>query len=203
MSSLRTVFRAVVMIATGIVIVKGWGLYGPTNEQLKSLTASALEKAARAWNQPSQETALAQPPASDPRILLPQQVTADANAAPLASTESFSEAPPLVPLANSGPNTLSSNGDSIASTHEPLKDDPADAVSDLLSQLQKIGGAEAQVAPWGSSGGLYRCCCRAKLGEESALARHFEAVAAEPAAAVEQVVAKVEAWRTEQQNLLR
>jgi hypothetical protein len=41
------------------------------------------------------------------------------------------------------------------------------------------------------------------LAATSPLARHFEAVAGAPTAAVEQVVAKVEAWRTEQQSVLR
>jgi hypothetical protein len=87
---------------------------------------------------------------------------------------------------------------------EPLADTAAsDGVSPLLARLEELGGADAQVSEWGSGGQLFRCRCRAKVGNESPLARHFEAIASEPVLAVEQVVAKVEAWRTEQQGLLR
>jgi hypothetical protein len=45
---------------------------------------------------------------------------------------------------------------------------------------------------------MYRCQCRVALGDSPNVTRHFEAVAEKPAAAVEQVVAKVEAWRAMQ-----
>ncbi len=94
-------------------------------------------------------------------------------------------------------------GDASVTTHEPLAEDTRDGVASLLAKLHEIGAADAQVGPWGASGQFYRCCCQAKLAESSPMARHFEAVAEEPIAAVEQVVAKVEAWRTQQQSLLR
>ena len=43
MPSFQTIFRAVVMVAVGAVAVKGWHLYGPTNEQVKSAVAQAVE----------------------------------------------------------------------------------------------------------------------------------------------------------------
>ena len=69
-----------------------------------------------------------------------------------------------------------------------------------MSRLEQLGGADPKVAPWGSSGHLFRCCCQAPLANSPAVTQHFESVAAEPALAVEQVVAKVEAWRTAQRN---
>jgi hypothetical protein len=47
---------------------------------------------------------------------------------------------------------------------------------------------------------MYRFCCRASWAGTPAFTRHFEAVAAEPLAAVEQVVAKVEDWRAAQSD---
>jgi hypothetical protein len=68
----------------------------------------------------------------------------------------------------------------------------------LLARLERLGAIEPQLAAWGSGGKLYRFCCRAALAETPQYTRHFESVAAEPLTAVEQVVAKVEAWRVAQ-----
>jgi hypothetical protein len=76
-----------------------------------------------------------------------------------------------------------------------LSNAAADRLPQLYSRLESLGVSNPQLAPWGSSGQMYRFCCRAALVETPALARHFEAVAPEPVLAVEQVVAKVEAWR--------
>jgi hypothetical protein len=73
-----------------------------------------------------------------------------------------------------------------------------DRVKLLMSRLEQLGGTDPKVAPWGSSGHLFRCCCQAPLANSSAVTQHFESVAGEPALAVEEVVAKVEAWRTAQ-----
>jgi hypothetical protein len=109
-----------------------------------------------------------------------------------------------VPLPSGGATAETiAGGTALPAADQSPTNTDEQVVSRLLSQLQELGAADAQVMPWGSSGQLYRCCCQAKLAETSPLARHFEAVAGEPTAAVEQVVAKVEAWRTEQQNLLQ
>jgi len=201
MPTLTTVYRAIVMIATGVIVVKGWQLYGPTGAQVKTFATGALEKAQAAWHD-QMTSAPATTPAVPPAVILP-------NAAPpalpstLSATPIATEAPQLAPIASTAP--LAPSGMESASSAAILPEagaHPQD-VAALLTHLQQIGGADAQVSPWGSGGDLFRCCCRAKLEETSMMVRHFEAVAAEPTAAVEQVVAKVEAWRTEQQNLLR
>jgi hypothetical protein len=91
---------------------------------------------------------------------------------------------PITPLTENAPAT-------------GLKDGRVQA---LLSRLEQLGGADPKLAPWGSSGHLFRCCCQAPLANSPAVSQHFESVAAEPALAVEQLVAKVEAWRTAQRN---
>jgi hypothetical protein len=91
-------------------------------------------------------------------------------------------------------------GSSSPAASALLGDVEPDDVSPLLNRLQDLGGSKAQVSPWGSDGKLFRCSCRANVSDTSLLSRHFEAVAREPAGAVEQVLAKVEAWRAMQQN---
>lgn len=201
MSMMTTVYRAVVMIATGVIVVKGWQLYGPTGAQVKTFATSALEKAQAAWHD-QMASAPATPPVAPQTVILPNDAPpaqpTTLPAAPLAT-----EAPQLAPLVNAGPDTLYGMNGATVFTPAPLSGAQNQDIAALLTRLQQIGGADAQVSPWGSGGDLYRCCCRAKLEDTSMMVRHFEAVAAEPTAAVEQVVAKVEAWRTEQQNLLR
>jgi hypothetical protein len=185
------------MIATGVIVVKGWQLYGPSNEQVKTLAFSALEKAQAAWSG-SPKTANDSPPIADPRLASPPVAAAAASIIPAP----MDLAPQLVPLdvAKSGENA----GDLAPSTMAPpAATTEQQHVAELIAQLQQLGAPDAQVVQWGSSGRLFRCSCKAKLAEASPLARHFEAVANAPTEALEQVVAKVEAWRTQQQGLLR
>ena len=52
----------------------------------------------------------------------------------------------------------------------------------------------SEVAPWGS-GGLVRFTCEAPWANSPSFSRHFEAVAATPEAAVEQVATDIAAWQ--------
>jgi hypothetical protein len=200
MPSITTVFRAIVMIATGVIVVKGWQHYGPSNEQVKTFAVAALEKAQTVWNGSPGDAASASSAIIDPRSGEPSVL---GDASPIAPT-AIAPAPQLVPLRSEAADTATNADNSASPGMAPLTAPAGEQlVAQRLAQLQQLGAADAKVAPWGSSGQLFRCCCRAKLAESSPLARHFEAVAGEPTAAVEQVVAKVEAWRTEQQKLLR
>jgi hypothetical protein len=195
MPSLTSVYRAIVMIATGVIAVMGWQHYGPTQEQVKTFVGAALERAQTAWNG-SQEKA-ANPPATviDPRSIVPPVVAGP----PLADAPPVGPAPQLVPLVTSSNDTPYGADEGAMAKPAPVGSDLENQdVKTLLVRLHELGGTDAQVGPWGSSGELYRCCCRAKFATTSPLARHFEAVADEPLDAVEQVVAKVEGWRSEQ-----
>ncbi len=186
MPSFTTIYRALVMIAAGVIVVKGWQLYGPTNEQVKSFGVQALEAAQTAWNnlRPSEA-----PPAShhDPRL------AAASAAAPAAV--SVADTAPLLATEVGGlePAAEVAGGDAVPA-------EVADDLPALYSRLQELGASDPQLGPWGSSGELYRFCCRAAVADTPAVARHFEAVAPEPLAAVEQVVAKVAAWRAVQRG---
>lgn len=206
MPSITTISRAIVMLAVGAVVVKGWTLYGPSTEQVKSTMVSAVELAESAWKsrQPAGDSANPAPNSSGTAAPF-------AKAGPPASVDGapLSAATLTQAAANNAPVDLTPNSSLPANSQ--LLIPPADKTADtstsnddrvpaLLSRLEKLGAAEPKLAAWGSGGHLYRFCCQAALTDAPACTRHFESVAAEPALAVEQVVAKVEAWRTAQRG---
>jgi hypothetical protein len=209
MPSLKTLYRAVVMVATGIIVFKGWQLYGPTSEQMKTGAARALELAQDALSQVRQASAQNEPTNVDPRSASPTfAATANATIPPAqlavapppsgminSATNSFAVPPITTPPAatTEAPHLLSQDQDPPTMPAAETEKLPA-----LMSRLEALGVADPKLAAWGSTGKLYRFCCRAKLGDTAAYTKHFESVADEPAAAVEQVVAKVEAWRLAQ-----
>jgi hypothetical protein len=193
------------MLAVGAIAYKGWQLYGPPAEKVKSVAVSAVDMAQTAWKSfqtpdkaaaPSAESRAGAPPfaqtlqppapniAIAPPALSTQTLTPSPSTGAIPSISAPATQAPITPLAETAPAT-------------GLKDDRVQA---LLSRLEQLGGADPKLAPWGSSGHLFRCCCQAPLANSPAVRQHFESVAAEPALAVEQVVAKVEAWRTAQRN---
>ena len=198
MPSFRTMFRAVVMVTVGAIAVKGWLLYGPTNEQVKSAVTQAIDMAHSAMQgrEPGNKGGT-----NDPR-LTPQLGAAPTSTAPIASAPALplsmpgqGEAPKLLQnVANQGPITpvVEAAVDGAATT--------GDRMPQLMSRLQQLGAADTSLAPWGSDGQMYRFSCKAPLASAPTMTQHFESVAAEPALAVEQVVAKVEAWRVAQRD---
>jgi hypothetical protein len=210
MSSFTTIYRAGVMIGVGVVAYKGWQLYGPPTDKVKSVAARAVDMAQNAWKdyqksdkdtRPAPEARGSAPPFSS-QTLQPPAAAGSITAPPL-STQSTAPTSPAgsIPSATSAPPLMPTPVSQMPSASGPNARDPKnDRVQSLLSRLQQLGGSAPKVAAWGSSGHLYRCCCQAPLANSSAATQHFESVAAEPALAVEQVVAKVEAWRTAQRS---
>jgi hypothetical protein len=212
--SFTTIYRVVVMLAVGAVVVKGWKMYGPTTEQVKAALVNVTEIAESTWkggSAPSDKTGSS--PADKGSVAPPygntaqQPASADPARPPAATlTQSTANVPtsvlpnssmPASPALITPPQAeQAANAPAPSTTSSPTKTE--DRVPVLLSQLKKLGAAETKLAPWGDSGHLYRFSCRAALADSPSLTRHFESVAEEPAAAVEQVVAKVEAWRVAQ-----
>jgi hypothetical protein len=195
MSSFTTVLRATVMLATAVVLVKGWQLYGPSTQQVKSWTAAIVERAHLAWNDEPQLEPENRGPASQANLPDSFPSTLAASTGGIGETE-FPAVPPL----DSGPvpATVPNPNKSSPASQSDLVD--AAQIPALLARLERLGAVDPQLAAWGSSGQLYRFCCRAAVGNSPMHTRHFESVAAEPLEAVEQVVAKVEAWRGEQRG---
>jgi hypothetical protein len=206
MPSFTTIYRAAVMLAVGAIVFKGWQLYGPSAEQVKSVAVSAVDMAQTAWKSYQSPTKDAHP-AADSRGGAPafakgtQQPAADVAIVPPAlSTQSLTPNPPVdvAPIGSASPATQSPITPLGATSPAASTND--ERVHALLSRLEQLGGADPKLASWGSSGHLFRCSCQAPLANSPAVTQHFESVASEPALAVEQVVAKVEAWRTAQRS---
>jgi hypothetical protein len=203
MPSFQTIYRAIVMLAVGVIVVKGWQLYGPSADQVKSAAMSAMDMAETAWKN-WQKPGEASRPATDAQESAPpfakatQQPAATASLAPSAPL--LSQAPSSVVPANAVPaaSIPASQPTIVPPTEQVSQASTAtdDRMPALLSRLEQLGATDPKVAPWGSSGHLYRCSCGAALANSPAFTQHFESVATEPALAVEQVVAKVETWRT-------
>lgn len=208
MPSFQTVFRAAVMAAVVAVVVKGWHLYGPTNEQVKAAVAQATDvgrSILQRWKQ--EPKAVVQ----DPRLAAPQVQRPTPPAAPpnIASAA----APQLLPLAQAEASKLLSEGQTASPTPPTVATNDSanqaalppqaaakDRMPELMSRLQQLGAADSKLAPWGDGGHLYRFTCRAPLANAPMMTQHFESIAADPAQAVEQVVAKLEAWQVAQRE---
>lgn len=65
------------------------------------------------------------------------------------------------------------------------------------ARLEALGAVNWRLESWGSQG-LYRFSCAVSLAGQSRSTRYFEAVAARPEMAIEQVVSEVEAFRAGQ-----
>jgi hypothetical protein len=196
MPSFATILRAAVMLAAAIIVVKGWQLYGPSAEQMKSWTARVAEQVHLALSERPQLAPVTSEPAGELKSTAAATVSLPDVVAPASRFEAteFAEVPPLTPEA--------ANEHPPATNNLPPTSQAASAASErmptLLARLERLGAIDPQLAAWGSGGKLYRFCCRAALADAPRYTRHFESVAAEPLVAVEQVVAKVEAWRVEQ-----
>jgi hypothetical protein len=195
------------MVAAGIIIVKGWQTWGPSGDQLRSIARRAME-VAQAWNRPQPPTEAAHE-SIDPNAVAPAFPQSTADTAPsLAGTPGLGSlpehaAPNVTP---DGPAVAASQLSSQPASTEfpaalPSSNAPAsptvevDRMSTLMSRLEELGGIDPDLVAWGTSGKLYRFRCRARWGESPMHTRHFESVATEPLVAVEDVLAKVQAWR--------
>jgi len=200
MPSMTTLFRAVVMIAVGAAAFKGWQLYGPPAEKVKSAAGRAMDFAQAAWNnfqgKDHEASPSTNPRGAAPAVAITQQPIGEiAIVPPALSTQALTPSPSTGAIPSTAAPAAQAAITPLAPT-STAADTKDDRVHALMSRLEQLGGTDPKVAPWGSSGRLFRCSCRAPLTNSAAVTQHFEAVAAEPAIAVEQVVAKVEAWRT-------
>jgi hypothetical protein len=196
MPSFTTMLRAAVMLVAAIVVVKGWQLYGPSAKQLKSWTARIAERVQIALSDRPQLAPVTSGPAAELKPVATSPAGMPSRVAPPSHFEAtgFNEIPPITADSTKGPVPGSSD---VAPVPQAASID-SDRMPTLLARLERLGGVDPQLAAWGSGGKLYRFCCRAALADTPRYTRHFESVAAEPHTAVEQVVAKVEAWRLEQ-----
>jgi hypothetical protein len=206
MPSMQTIFRAVVMIAIGAVVVKGWRLYGPSNEQVKKTFAQGKEFV----NSFLESHPSASSESLDPRLAAPPPTAGNSVGAPPMAAPQLSppvsmaqaEAPKLLPEPATALTTPAAPAATSPFDKPAQATDSTDRVSELISHLRQLGAAETNLTPWGG-GTLYRFSCRAPLASAPAMTQHFESVAADPAKAVADVVARVEAWRVAKREAQR
>ena len=82
----------------------------------------------------------------------------------------------------------------IAPAPTPSQPALAQQMEPLLVQLRQLGVAEYALEPWGADGNLYRFHCEMPFATGAQATEQFEAIAANPHATVEQVVAEVSSW---------
>jgi hypothetical protein len=202
---MQTLYRTIVMIVTGVLVVKGWQQFGLSTEKVKAGALRALEVAEDALNRSNEPAVNPGGLVADPRAGAPSFSAANEIPTPVLP-ETGAKAPPLIgeqthvmgePAQGAAPKLVLVSSDNMP----PLAAADAERLPALLTRLEGLGAAEPQLAAWGSSGELYRFCCRATIGDSASFARHFESVAAEPLTAVEGVIAKLESWRTAQRTV--
>jgi hypothetical protein len=220
MATFQTFFRTVVMVATLGLVAKVWYHYGLTVDEMKTISGRAVEVAEEAWTDYWREPS-ANSLADDPR--LPAMGGAPAPFVPTATpmqpmphepNHATAAGPGMVQLAGGMPAEIVavplSRPSTVwppSATPEPTRL-PPDSKSPvpqqdtrlpvMLEQLTKLGVRDQELGPWGSRGELMRFSCNVPWANSPAYGRHFEAVAATPLAAVEQVAAEIEAWRSGQ-----
>jgi hypothetical protein len=212
MTTLQTFFRTVVMLATLGIVAKAWLLYGPSVAEMQTMGQRVVEVADELMSKYRQGGSAAPEVVDDPRIetappltgTLPQPPVSQPQPILLATAETQGQefvqpavaavpvaapppAPPtrLIPVAaEPAPSDQSSSGDArLEAAH---------------ARLAQLDIRDYRVEPWGGEGRWYRCSCDAPWSGAPQYSRHFEAVAADPASAAEQVAAEVDMWRRTQ-----
>lgn len=216
MAAFRTFFRTVVMLATLGIVAKLWYLHGPSVAEMKTIGSRVVEVTTEAWNnywQKPNDSALADDPrlpsvGQAPAPFVPsgvpmepiQQAPAVANGAPNPGTVQLAGGVPaeIVPLAPAAPSTAWPQ----QTTPEPQRLPPDRSASadgprltTTLNRLVSLGMRDQQLTAWGGRGEFTRFSCTMPWTNSPAFSRHFEAVAATPLAAVEQVAAEIDAWQ--------
>jgi hypothetical protein len=153
MPTFTTVFRAVVMFGAAIMIVKGWQLYGLSADQMKSLTARAVDVAATAWYGPQQpaDGRLAADPGETAPPFVPPLAQRNHSAAPTSPNVPPNKKPAdsvaFVPSATAEQD-MAAAADRRPSI-EPLE---ADRLPVLLTRLEALGGMDPKLVEWGAGG---------------------------------------------------
>ena len=212
MDTLRTAFRLVVMLVAIGIGYKAWQHFGPPADELKSFVLRALDAARTALDSPNDGDATAL--TADPRPMAPTfgapmptpvgtgqvmqaqaLVPADALTAPAPISPPALATPPSVLPAPNPPES-----DASLNTVQGTAGPDEDPLKSLYSRLEQLGARGPQLAAWGNGGQMYRFSCQASPAGIENFNRHFDAIASDPQAAVEAVIAKVEAWRNAQND---
>lgn len=173
---MAVLLRAVVMIVALVGLPAAWVYYGPLPPGPQRIVDRALEVARTSlgWDEPDA-------PGRAPAATLPSPVAATLGPSLVAATpvRYDTQVTPAI-------STALTTRDQQALTAE---------MEPHLSLLRALGAAEYTLEHWGADSQLYRFRCAIALGAGDDVTRQFEAVAADPAAAVREVVGEATSWQ--------
>ena len=187
---MATLIRAAVMLSVLVGLPGAWIYYGPlpTGAQRVVDRFVAIAKEATGWKEAEAK---------------PQPTWDFTKSAPIAGGDIGTQAQgvtPLAPVAEAPPVQI--GGALPLPLPEASPELPPSTLKErlqpLLQQLEQYGVAGYALHRWGSDGNLYRFHCEMPIAGGS-LTQQFEAVAANPEASVEQVIAEVSEWRMARQ----
>jgi hypothetical protein len=171
---MATAFRAAVMLAFLVGLPAAWIYYGPLPEQAQRTVDRLIQDAKEAvgWNDRGGAG----------------RATGFATKQQQPAAPGFVASPPRPDLVGATAES-SSAANPLAANLEPL-----------LARLRELGVAGYALERWGSGGQWYRFHCEMPLTQAGEAMQQFEAVAVDPQATVEQVVAEVSSWRLARQT---
>ena len=105
----------------------------------------------------------------------------------------LSGAPAFPPLVTTTPDTAPPAATSAAQIG-PLSDAAAARLQQIRKELERLG-AEYMILETTQGTGTYRFACDIRVDERTRYTRPFEAIAADPLAAAEQVLTEVSSWQ--------
>ncbi len=209
MEAMRAFYRLSVMVGTLVVLGLAYAAYGPPIEELGPLCERAGDMVAEAIAEWQQET----PPTDTERLALTPvdpATTEPTGMAPASNSLGHSrghaagdmglanyESPIDQPLQASpiSENWPAAAAPSIATVAERNPLPASDRIKQMVDELNGLGMGWHKLHRWGQAGELYRFSCRVSYPGQAVMQQHFEAVAAEPAAAVANVLSQVRAER--------
>jgi hypothetical protein len=210
MDTFRTLFRLAVMLVALYLGYLGWQRFGPPAERLKSIGERAWEIARSAVGEEAPAAEGTPSLASDPPAAAPPFASqAPATPGPIQQAQSLVPAQAIVPgpapASFAPPELMAAPVPTAPAAHpsepaSPIELSPEAGLAALYARLDQLGVHEHGLQEWGGSGQLYRFSCQAAVDDSPDFSRQFESIAANPRAAVEEVLEKVAAWRESQRN---
>jgi hypothetical protein len=174
---MKTTFRALIMLSVLVGLPAAWIYYGPLPPDAQRVVdrVTTVAREAIGWKQAPQKT-------KENWVQVKPE------------SEALSEAPPApTPIVGVGFPETEPVVATLAGTPKPLSF--AERVEPLLARLRQLGASEYALEHWGDGGELYRFHCEMPVAASPQLTQQFEAVAADPQATVERVVAEVASWQ--------
>ena len=170
------------MIGTLMVGALAYRAYGPEVESIAPLVDRARQVVAEAWSPASRTDRLSADSSGSPpppeEFLVPVTPLAELNA------------PELLEDSAVQPAAAIQQGAPLAAANSAVS-----PVSVVIRELNERGVTEYSLNKWGSTGDFYRFHCSAPWGDDGRYACQFEAVAADPSEAAQQVLEKVAHWQ--------